>query len=36
MSTFHKLSIKEITRETSKAISICFDVPEHLKDDLFF
>lgn len=32
MPTFHTLSIKEITRETNKAISICFDVPENLKE----
>lgn len=32
MPTFHNLSIKEITRETNKAISLCFDVPENLKD----
>ena len=32
MPTFHSLSIKEITRETNKAISICFEIPENLKE----
>tara|TARA_R110002049_G_scaffold307520_2_gene508253 strand:+ start:9408 stop:10466 length:1059 start_codon:yes stop_codon:yes gene_type:complete len=36
MSGFHKLSIKDITRETSQAISISFDVPENLKDTFAF
>jgi ring-1,2-phenylacetyl-CoA epoxidase subunit PaaE len=36
MSVFHKLSIKDITRETSQAISIHFDVPENLKDTFRF
>lgn len=31
MSTFHKLTIKEVKRETSKSVSISFNVPEHLK-----
>lgn len=31
MSSFYKLSIQEITRETSKSISITFNVPENLK-----
>ncbi|WP_166960040.1 ferredoxin--NADP reductase [Yeosuana marina] len=30
MSSFHKLSIQEIHRETSKSISITFNVPENL------
>ena len=36
MSSFHKLSIKNIKRETSKAISISFNVPENLKDTFTF
>jgi len=31
MSSFHKLSIQEITRETNKSVSITFNVPENLK-----
>jgi ring-1,2-phenylacetyl-CoA epoxidase subunit PaaE len=31
MSSFYKLSVKNIQRETAKAISISFDVPENLK-----
>jgi len=36
MSSFHKLSIQEITRETSKSISITFNVPNHLKQVFSF
>ncbi len=36
MSSFHKLSIKNIERETSKAISITFNVPDNLKDTFVF
>ncbi|MFD1161296.1 MULTISPECIES: ferredoxin--NADP reductase [Hwangdonia] len=36
MSSFYKLTIKEIKRETSKAISISFNVPEHLKETFAF
>ncbi|WOD45064.1 ferredoxin--NADP reductase [Hwangdonia lutea] len=36
MSSFYKLTIKEIKRETPKAISISFSVPEHLKDTFAF
>jgi ring-1,2-phenylacetyl-CoA epoxidase subunit PaaE len=32
MSSFHKLSIKNINRETNKAVSISFNLPENLKD----
>jgi ring-1,2-phenylacetyl-CoA epoxidase subunit PaaE len=32
MATFYSLSIKTIHRETSKAVSISFNVPEELKD----
>jgi ring-1,2-phenylacetyl-CoA epoxidase subunit PaaE len=31
MSSFHKLSVKNISRETDKAISISFNIPENLK-----
>ena len=33
MSTFNKLTIKDIRRETPGAVSIAFDVPDNLKDD---
>lgn len=36
MSTFHKLSIKNIKKEANKAISIAFNVPEHLKNTFAF
>lgn len=36
MSGFHKLTIKDIKRETSKAISISFNLPEELKDNFLF
>lgn len=36
MSSFHKLSVKNIKRETDKAISISFNVPENLKDTFTF
>ncbi|MFB9055237.1 2Fe-2S iron-sulfur cluster-binding protein [Mariniflexile ostreae] len=36
MSGFHKLTVKDITRETNQAISIGFDVPESLKDTFVF
>lgn len=32
MSTFYKLSIKEVTRETPNAITVSFNVPIELKD----
>lgn len=32
MSSFHKLSIQEITRETNKSISLTFNVPRNLKE----
>lgn len=32
MSSFYKLSVKNITRETAKAISISFNLPENLKN----
>ncbi|MBP2834323.1 flavodoxin reductase, partial [Aquimarina sp. U1-2] len=36
MSGFHKLSIKNITRVTDKAVSIGFNVPENLKGQFQF
>jgi ring-1,2-phenylacetyl-CoA epoxidase subunit PaaE len=36
MSQFHKLTIKEITKETEKAVSISFTIPENLKSDFSF
>ena len=28
MSTFHNLTIKNITKETASAVSVVFDIPE--------
>nr|WP_321221263.1 ferredoxin--NADP reductase [uncultured Psychroserpens sp.] len=36
MSQFHKLSIKQVTKETDKAVTISFDVPQELKDTFQF
>jgi len=36
MATFHSLTIKAIHRETSKAVSISFEVPEDLKTTFSF
>jgi len=36
MATFHSLTIKAIHRETSKAVSISFEVPEDLKTSFSF
>ena len=36
MSIFYKLPVKEVTRETPKAISIVFDIPENLKNEFQF
>ncbi|MGC1205959.1 MAG: ferredoxin--NADP reductase [Flavobacteriaceae bacterium] len=36
MSSFHKLSVKDIKRETDKAVSISFNVPENLKTTFAF
>ncbi|WP_242131046.1 ferredoxin--NADP reductase [Aestuariivivens marinum] len=36
MSSFHKLSIKNIKRETEQSISITFNVPENLKEAFTF
>jgi ring-1,2-phenylacetyl-CoA epoxidase subunit PaaE len=36
MAQFHKLTIKEIKKETADAVSIIFDVPEKLKSEFKF
>lgn len=36
MAEFHKLTIKEIKKETADAVSIIFDVPEKLKSEFKF
>jgi ring-1,2-phenylacetyl-CoA epoxidase subunit PaaE len=36
MSSFHKLSVKSINRETEKSISIAFNLPENLKETFSF
>ena len=36
MATFYSLTIKSIHRETSKAVSISFDVTENLKTTFSF
>jgi len=36
MSTFHKLSIQNIIRETALAVSIVFDVPQELQSNFSF
>ena len=36
MSSFHNLSVKNIKRETDKAISISFNLPENLKASFLF
>ena len=36
MAEFHKLTIKEIKKETADAVSIIFDVPDKLKSDYKF
>ncbi|MFL9845208.1 2Fe-2S iron-sulfur cluster-binding protein [Flavobacterium rhizosphaerae] len=36
MSTFNKLTIKDVRRETAQAVSIAFEIPEQLKDDYNF
>lgn len=36
MSSFHKLSVKNIHKEANKAISVVFDVPENLKSSFQF
>lgn len=36
MSTFHKLTVQKIIKETQKAVSIVFDVPNDLKENFSF
>jgi ring-1,2-phenylacetyl-CoA epoxidase subunit PaaE len=36
MSSFHKLTVKNIKREANKAISVAFEVPESLKTSYIF
>ncbi len=36
MSQFHKLSIKDIQKETDKAVTISFNVPDNLKEAFIF
>lgn len=36
MSKFHKLTIKEIKKETEKAISVLFEIPSNLKEEFKF
>ena len=36
MSSFHKLSVKNLKRETDKAVGISFNVPENLKNTFAF
>lgn len=36
MSVFHKLSVKEVKRETQSAVSIVFNIPDHLKESFNF
>ena len=33
MATFHKVSIKEVIRETANAVSLIFDIPGNLKSN---
>lgn len=36
MSTFYKLSVKEIQKETKRAVSIVFDIPQNLQEKFKF
>lgn len=36
MSTFHTLTIQDITKETANAVSVVFSIPENLKDTFSF
>ncbi len=36
MSVFHKLTIKDIKKETKNAVSVVFDIPEKLKNEFKF
>jgi ring-1,2-phenylacetyl-CoA epoxidase subunit PaaE len=36
MATFYKVNIQEIKQETANAVSVLFDIPQHLKADFSF
>lgn len=36
MATFYNVNIKEIKQETANAVSVVFDIPEHLKSEFDF
>ena len=36
MSNFHKLTVKEVIKETANAVSVLFDIPENLKPKFYF
>jgi len=36
MSKFHSLTIKDVRNETRDAVSIAFDIPQHLQDSFHF
>lgn len=36
MSVFHKLTVKEVKKETKNAVSVVFNIPENLKDEFNF
>ena len=36
MSTFYKVKVKEVKKETADAVSVVFDIPENLKTEFNF
>lgn len=36
MATFHKVNIQEVKQETANAVSVLFEIPQHLKSDFSF
>ena len=36
MSKFHRLTIKDVRNETRDAVSIAFEIPQHLQDSFHF
>ncbi|MBU3010989.1 ferredoxin--NADP reductase [Polaribacter vadi] len=36
MATFHKVNIQEVKQETANAVSVVFEIPQHLKSDFNF
>ena len=36
MSKFHSLTIKDVRAETRDAVSIAFEIPQHLQDSFHF